>query len=1003
MTDPSSFIITHPIAHSFPVAAPPAQPSPLPNGTLSDTNVPEEEEYTIKCICGYADDDGNTVYCPKCDTWQHIECYYPSRNVPEDHFCADCLPRELDARRAAERQRRHREAVDSGDRKKRPTSKNHRKKHKDSISTTEQINGFPHERQEPLPNGRDQPPPLKKPKTSHRTSASIISLNGETRKRASSNLQSYPSPSKSPQDLHRYPPVSIYTSDFLELYDRDEGTTDAIQNEHTIQATNTLSALRSSPSLIANTGEQPSLHKPFVRAAKPIDSSNFPAVSVESVEKKEAVIDGKIPRWKYLKTQTAISKDDLVGEVKGEIGTLQEYCHQQSTPNRWQELGHPDPFVFFHPHMDIYIDSRKAGTDFRYLRRSCTPNVTLKTFVFDDGDWRHCFVARESIPEGKELTAAWFLDPQVMNSDPNTDQEKCDWVSRVLANFGDCACNKAAACYFARFDRRSSLKSTDSGDRLKAVKRRRPKPKNAISPMSTGQATNSRAGSEALKLEDEEQYDRNSSSGSAGTGSKSRDMTPTNNTVAALDADPVLHSTVTERELKKIKAAERLFEQATKSQKKKKRTSGGSNLNTPNNSSRQIGHSPYSLTPSGMTADQFSGSPPPRSALGHRFGSLNSRAKTSPQPPQRPKYASMGTQTDPEEDEMPAPKRRKFVTPTQQLLRKVLADRNKFEQQCKSDPSNLYRPSLSPTTSAPVVPTTSNDVVMKDVASGVSPVSVKSGPLPSPTTSSDNNSSPAVSPVYPLPSQAAHSHKQFKVPPASKLQLSTLPPVPTFSTSGPSGTPSTAASTPGGTVLSTVLSPAAISTGPTLIPAPPQAVTPSPAKKKLSLGDYISRRNTNSAITPLAEKAPGSMMPTTDTGSRKGSDGSMVQPSLGEEGGPRPKPDDSVKQEAAAQGGLEGSAIDDALMKDDPEGEEPEYVPPEPEVDTSSAPAPTVEAEVNKPAGPLEPVPLMRTEAVKETTPSAPPASTMSPEVSNVLAQLAQLHQKQRSQSAGSS
>ena len=134
MTDPSSFIITHPIAHSFPVAAPPAQPSPLPNGTLSDTNVPEEEEYTIKCICGYADDDGNTVYCPKCDTWQHIECYYPSRNVPEDHFCADCLPRELDARRAAERQRRHREAVDSGDRKKRLTSKNHRKKHKDSIS-----------------------------------------------------------------------------------------------------------------------------------------------------------------------------------------------------------------------------------------------------------------------------------------------------------------------------------------------------------------------------------------------------------------------------------------------------------------------------------------------------------------------------------------------------------------------------------------------------------------------------------------------------------------------------------------------------------------------------------------------------------------------------------------------------------------------------------------------------------------------------------------------------
>ena len=83
---------------------------------------------------------------------------------------------------------------------------------------------------------------------------------------------------------------------------------------------------------------------------------------------------------------------------------------------------------------------------------------------------------------------------------------------------------------------------------------------------------------------------------------------------------------------------------------------------------------------------------------------------------------------------------------------------------------------------------------------------------------------------------------------------------------------------------------------------PAQAVTPSPAKK-LTLGDYISRRNRDSAITRSAEKMSGSTMPTTDTGSRKGSDGSMVQLSLGEEDGPRPKPAAGVDRVEISQAG----------------------------------------------------------------------------------------------------
>ncbi|KAF5560729.1 ankyrin repeat [Fusarium phyllophilum] len=67
-----------------------------------------EEPYTIKCICNLSGDDGNTIYCETCDTWQHIRCFYPDNveeAIREDfaHSCAECKPRPLDRQRAIER------------------------------------------------------------------------------------------------------------------------------------------------------------------------------------------------------------------------------------------------------------------------------------------------------------------------------------------------------------------------------------------------------------------------------------------------------------------------------------------------------------------------------------------------------------------------------------------------------------------------------------------------------------------------------------------------------------------------------------------------------------------------------------------------------------------------------------------------------------------------------------------------------------------------------------
>ena len=98
----------------------------------------EEEPYTIKCTCTFSDDDGNTIYCETCDTWQHIECFYPNNReeaIREDfaHACADCNPRPLDRKKAIDRTYRltHAAVGDSHEKKpKRPPSKSHKKKPK---------------------------------------------------------------------------------------------------------------------------------------------------------------------------------------------------------------------------------------------------------------------------------------------------------------------------------------------------------------------------------------------------------------------------------------------------------------------------------------------------------------------------------------------------------------------------------------------------------------------------------------------------------------------------------------------------------------------------------------------------------------------------------------------------------------------------------------------------------------------------------------------------------
>ncbi|OJJ94807.1 hypothetical protein ASPACDRAFT_64957 [Aspergillus aculeatus ATCC 16872] len=105
-----------------------------PRRENSMEELPGQESEMIKCICGLNHDDGQTIYCEKCNTWQHIVCYYGDRQFPDEHMCGDCQPRPLNSHRARALQEAQLEAASAATRREeenRKTRKRRRRKDRD--------------------------------------------------------------------------------------------------------------------------------------------------------------------------------------------------------------------------------------------------------------------------------------------------------------------------------------------------------------------------------------------------------------------------------------------------------------------------------------------------------------------------------------------------------------------------------------------------------------------------------------------------------------------------------------------------------------------------------------------------------------------------------------------------------------------------------------------------------------------------------------------------------
>lgn len=564
--------------------APFATPTQPPTNGYSPAEDHNSDDEAIKCICGYNEDDGNTVFCEICRTWGHVECYYPDGAVPDVHECLDCKPRPMDVEGAKERQRLSRIATSSSERKaKRAPAKNGKKRAKDANGQT---NGWPTSDQYTTDrtsgSPRDQPPPSKRPKTTHRPSSSI------SRKRAGSNMTSH-SRKKSPLQS---PSTRLYSGDYITpeymtLHEKPEFLPIQANGFTTIAVSNDLSSWLNDPEQLRKvTGKtQHDIFQRWDKAYEELEKTS-PGVTRSSKEDLFLTIRDKHPVSTMLKLNSHAPAGAYIGELKGHIGRKEDY--QQDPANRWAELRHPEPYVFFHDSLPIYIDSRVEGTVLRYVRRSCTPNVKIQ-IIINNGEYHFCLISSRDIQAGEEITLAWSVDSRFYNAMQglhdhgnltDADEAYCiNWTSTVLANFGGCACGRRhGSCFLSRFDAREPPNSNlPNGHGLNPPKSRK---KAQISPLSTGRATNSRAASEAINATDpdDDNVDARSSSRSKPT---SRDITPM---TATLEGAAFAGTEMSDRERRKILQQERLFQQLENTENSyrrgKKRSSAGSYAST---------------------------------------------------------------------------------------------------------------------------------------------------------------------------------------------------------------------------------------------------------------------------------------------------------------------------------------------------------------------------------------------------------------------------------------
>jgi hypothetical protein len=677
--------------------------------------------------------------------------------------------------------------------------------------------------------------------------------------------------------------------------------------------------------LRADTGvEEP---RDVFQMVKPeVDLSAHPWAKLQ-VKSKEISTNDSILRLRYLSVVEPLRVPNaLVGELKGVVGFQKDYCNKEI--DQYTKTCHPAPFVFFHPRLPLYIDTRREGSQCRYIRRSCRPNATLDTYITNLSEYHFCILNERPLASGEQVTLPWDfrfkseIKPRYMYLLGLSDEDSAgehevneteyaeltDLIYNVLSDYGGCACGLDTDCAFVRFHRNylGRMPALSNGARTKKGR----KPKQHVSPTSTGHATNSRDASEGHQEPYDGEDDSRSTSGSIQGKPRSRDLTPFGH--GFNDTSRTSSEHVSEREKRKLMDIEKTFEKMDQAQppRKKKRTSDGPLPNSgnatslsqktkqksirssiSNPSSMQVNGSMVRTYKDAATSRQESYSPTNAQSPTAATHVLSSPLSQQVIVPMRSNYRDSSSQTDEIEDawysqpRTPAPKRtfiplNKRLLSSQHKLRMKREARpveqrlhmmNGVETQSASHASspelheaylkqfgpgyaNSVDMSERPRSARSSIASTdgmlaSTDTLMSDVPLSISATASKPPPPPWPGTFNTSSN-----PTSPVENRSTDLRVQMPPNPLFSNGIQALPATPTGSLTPSSTGP--ILQPPFGSGYAIALSPFLNNVG----------QHPSPVKKKMSLKDYAARHaSANKVTTPNESESAAPVLKTSSS------------------------------------------------------------------------------------------------------------------------------------------
>jgi hypothetical protein len=829
----------------------------LPHPPSNATSIPTPDEISdtgggeIRCICEINEDDGHTVYCDKCGTWQHVICMQipPGTVLSEyEYSCVRCSPRPVESTRARELQRKRRRD-EKNNRRKRSNTTTHKKKEAPPNGISPGVAKLPSPREPQAPTSR---------KRSHRASHSAGHAGSGTGSPLHFIDRNGDAESDTDSDKYKY--------EFNDISSE--------QNKYTSEKVK--SFLTES---VAKNGDSPRRYS----------QRDFPKASVKMVPESSKAYS-EHSRWCFV-LEASCPRGKPIAVFKGEVGFQDQY--KEEPINQYGLWHHPKPYVVFHPDLPIYIDARRYGSESRFVRRSCRPNSTVKTITLDNADVNFGLFAIDSIKAGTELTLGWDWNGSKLShlADERFDFSKLTadelkqaalWVDNLLEKMGECACAGGSECLLAKVKKCGGIepvatKRLTNGHSKKQRIRRNPASESNPSKEPTPDANG--------------EGDDDSKSAVKGKP-RSRDMTP------SLPHDIAVESgSMTGREARKFKDVLSRIEKQAQEQappnKRRKRNStasdratgsgrsaspggeawgaderrkskshkGDSPVMSPGSNGREVsvvdagtGRSPGSSTGSHVSKSRSHAKSPAASATSSK-GRRKVKTTTS-----RPNYVDSAIQTEPD-DELPWWKQTVQLTPPRpprvplrkRLMQSLLRDQEESASATTPAPDKKRKHECFAADTTVSLQTSKIQKTAEKGASksaGTPPIVVKGAASPHPEGPAlENLFADSERPRSKIPqSQNGTEKQQSNGVRPSGLHLS-LPP-PSAPGPGSSGHPAPS-SVRGQSPLSGTTAPPFSPSVLASVNAGASAASPSPTKtKKLSLQDYRKRNHKPADATP---------------------------------------------------------------------------------------------------------------------------------------------------------